>query len=534
MNIDIKQKLRYAAFSIGTLTVILTASACARPQATAGTIVVEIVTSTESTQHTLPSGSTVQEALNGAGFELGTLDRVDPPGYTVLSNESVVTIVRVVEEFEIENETIPFPSQTVRNEALPEGETLLIQPGENGVQEITFRIVIEEGQEVARSPVKTVIIKEAIPEIIMIGTQASFTPVPIEGSLVYIAGGNVWLIEGNTGNRRAIIVSGDIDGRILKISPDGRWLLFTRSLDDEEGTINSLWAYSLADSEIDEVELDVENVIHFADWVPNASVNTITYSTVEPSPSPPGWQANNDLKSLTLSDSGRVGNRETILEANSGGQYGWWGTDFAWGWNRHDLAYMRADSIGLVDIPAGEIIPIYDIVPFQTLGDWAWVPGLSWSQDGQNIYYVDHGAPVGIESPQASPVFNLSAGTTSGTESLELVDRTGMFAYPSVSPRLDVQTAEIAFNVAFLQAIAPLESGDSTYRLTVMDRDGSDLRALFPPEGETGLQPDEPVWSPDGQLVAVIYRGDLWIVEVGSGIGNRLTGDAQTTGLDWN
>ena len=534
MNIDIKKKLRYAAISIGALTVILTASACARPQATAGTIDVEIVTGTESTQHTLPSGSTVQQALNSAGFELGTLDRVDPPGYTVLSNESVVTIVRVVEEFEIENETVPFPSQTVRNEALPEGETLLIQPGENGVQEITFRIVIEEGQEVARSPVKTVIIEEAIPEIIMIGTQASFTPVPIEGSLAYIAGGNVWLIEGNTGNRRAIIVSGDIDGRVLKISPDGRWLLFTRSLDDEEGTINSLWTYSLADSEIGEVELDVENVIHFADWVPNTSVNTITYSTVEPSPSPPGWQANNDLKSLTLSDSGRVGNRETILEANSGGQYGWWGTDFAWGWDRHDLAYMRADSIGLVDIPAGEIIPIYDIVPFQTLGDWAWVPGLSWSQDGQNIYYVDHGAPVGIESPQASPVFKLSAGTTSGTESLELVDRTGMFAYPSVSPRLDVQTAEIAFNVAFLQAIAPLESGDSTYRLTVMDRDGSDLRALFPPEGETGLQPDEPVWSPDGQLVAVIYRGDLWIVEVGTGIGSRLTGDAQTTGLDWN
>ena len=183
MNIDIKHKLRYAAFSFGALTVILTMSACARPQATAGMIVVEIATSTESTQHTLPSGSTVQQALNSAGFELGTLDRVDPPGYTVLSNGSVVTIVRVVEEFEIENETIPFPSQTVRNEALPEGETLLIQPGENGVQEITFRIVIEEGQEVARSPVKTVIIKEAIPEIIMIGTQASFTPVPIEGSL---------------------------------------------------------------------------------------------------------------------------------------------------------------------------------------------------------------------------------------------------------------------------------------------------------------------------------------------------------------
>ena len=529
MNIDFRPRVLILA----SLIVVLTLS-CARPQATAGTITVKVTTAEGSTEHTIVSGSTVQQALESLGMELGALDRVNPPSYTVLSDGAEVEITRVEEVFEIETVTIPFPSQTVRNEALPEGESILIQPGENGTQEITLRIVVEEGDEVARSPIKTVIIKEPVPEIIMIGAQASFTPVPIEGSLVYIAGGNAWLIEGNTGNRRAIVVTGDLDGRVLELSPDNRWLLFTRAHADDEDIINSLWALSLNDADVGEIEIGVENIIHFANWMPNASVNTVYYSTVEPSPSPPGWQANNDLKSFTLSDSGRVGNRETIIEANSGGQYGWWGTDYKWGWDRNELAYMRADSVGLVDVIDGETTPIYEIIPFQTLGDWAWVPGLSWSHDGQNLYFANHGVPIGIESPQASPIFHVAAGTIEAQPSVLLIERAGMFSYPNVSPRLDVNTAEIAFKVAFLQAIAPLESSDSTYRLGVMDRDGSNSRILFPPEGETGLQPGEPKWSADGKLIGIIYRGDLWVVEVASGIGSKLTGDGQTIGLDWN
>jgi hypothetical protein len=111
-----------------------------------------------------------------------------------------------------------------------------------------------------------------------------------------------------------------------------------------------------------------------------------------------------------------------------------------------------------------------------------------------------------------------------------------MFAYPSVSPILDVDTPEIAYKVAFLQAINPLESKDSTYRLAVMDRDGSNHRVIFPGEGQPGLDPvlPGPVWSPSGERIALIYRGNLWVVDVQTGIGQQLTNDGQARLIDWS
>ncbi|MGH2606770.1 MAG: TolB family protein, partial [Anaerolineales bacterium] len=146
---------------------------------------------------------------------------------------------------------------------------------------------------------------------------------------------------------------------------------------------------------------------------------------------------------------------------------------------------------------------------------------------------VDHGAPIGLEGPAASPVFDLVARTGPGGLSLTLTERAGMFAAPSVSPTEDLPSGESAYTLAFLQALAPLESEESGYSLTVMDRDGSNRRRLFPPEGEPGLEAQQPVWAPSGDRLAVIHRGDLWVVDMTTGLGQRLTGDGLTTVCDW-
>src|SRR3990170_4923799 len=137
------------------LIVILAAGllACAGPQTTAGEIEITIDVAGQRQGFSVPSGSTVQQALQSAGVELGAIDRVTPPGYTVLTGGSTISITRASERFEIETVVLPFERQTIRNEALPEGETRLLQPGVNGEHEITFRIVEEGGLEVSRTRV---------------------------------------------------------------------------------------------------------------------------------------------------------------------------------------------------------------------------------------------------------------------------------------------------------------------------------------------------------------------------------------------
>jgi len=177
----------------------------------------------------LPAASSVQTALDQAGITLGNLDRVDPPSYTILKTGDVVRVTRVREEFSVKELTIPFDHRTLNNETLPEGQVLLVQRGVNGVEQVTYRQVFENDQEVSNTIFKSEVITEPLPEIIMVGVQKPFTPVSIPGKLVYLTAGNAWLMETTTGNRRPILTTGDLDGRVFRISPQGDWLLFTRA-----------------------------------------------------------------------------------------------------------------------------------------------------------------------------------------------------------------------------------------------------------------------------------------------------------------
>jgi hypothetical protein len=514
------------------LILVSTLAACASPRATAETIRVQVAADGETASISLPSGSTVQAALEAAGITLGDLDRVQPASYTVLDEGALVQIQRVTERFEIETTTIPFERQTIRNEGIPQGETILLQPGSNGTQETTYRVVMEEGEPVSRTPVKTTMLDEPKAEIIMIGSQAWYAPLEIEGRLAYVSTGNAWLMQESTGNRLPLVSSGDLDGRAFKLSPDGGWLLYSRAELENDDIINTLWLSSTRDLGLNPIDLKAQNVIHFAAWSPDPSELIIAYSTAEISPSPPGWQANNDLWMIAFDPIERRYFKRELIPSNAGGQYGWWGSAFTWSPDGSKLAYARADSIGIVRLDDPAFEQLLEIAPYQTLGDWAWVPGVAWGRDNETLYFVDHGEPIGLEGRMASPVFDLAARPGLGGNLLSLASRTGMFASPSVSG-VGVESWEAGYRIAYLQAITPLRSENSRYRLVVIDRDGSNRRVLFPPDGEAGIEPQHVVWSPDGERIALTVRGDLWIVDVASGQAQQITGEGQTAAFDW-
>ena len=512
--------------------------------ATQEMINVVIIADGKEVSVSVPVGDTVEETLDAAGITLGSTDRIEPGVYEVLSSETLVRVIRVKEEFTVEQEIIPFERKILQTESLPEGRTLLAQKGENGLREITLRHIYEDGVEISNKQMsESRIIEDAIPEIVMVGIQAPFTPIPIPGRIVYLLGGNAWMMEETTGNRRPVVTTGDLDGRIFSLSPDGTWLLFTRR-SIEKDQINSLWAAWL-DSETGQeslVDLKVPNIVHFADWVPISTNNKIVFSTVEPRSTAPGWQANNDLVTLNFSPSGWLSKWGYYVDANSGGVYGWWGTNFAWEPGGGRLAYARPDGIGLVNLEDGSFQSIMDILPLQTKGDWAWVPWITWGANGEALFVVNHLPQSGAPSLEESQIFDLAVVSFSQGSPFTIVSQTGMFAYPMASPRLNPEGIE--YKVAYLQALFPLQSDSSRYRLMSMDRDGSNQVELFPPEGQPGLEPQRVAWSPTPlkdtthHALAVIYQGNLWLVDVNPdrSAGKQawqITGDGLSSRVVW-
>lgn len=526
-------RIKHLTLTLALLPIIIFTAAC---QTQPNQIFVEV----DGTRQTLTTeATTVREVLAEANVVLGPQDRVDPDLYVELEPGLTIVVIRVREEIETERRVVPFERQTVVNEALAAGESRIAQLGANGEDEVAIRVVYENGIEIGRTEVSRAVVIEPVPEILVVGPQDTLPPVPIEGTVTYISNGNAWLMRDSSSSRRALTTNGNLDGRVFSLAPDGRRLLYTTELPNEiELPINEMWLASTTIVGEMPITLGIRGVLHAA-WSPVVTESLVLYSTARRTSGPPGWQANNDLWLLSLpasSSSETAENNESpepvpLIPPNTAGLYPWWGTSFAWSPDGTQLAYARPDQIGVIDLtdiaaeasPGDYTTPLVDFPPLQTFSDWAWVPGLSWSPDGQFVAAAVHGPPLASEPPEESPVFDLWLISTAGTISAKVAGSVGMWTNPAWG----------AAGIAFGQAVEPLRSMSSRYSIQLIDKDGSNKHQIFPFREELGVQLPELVWSPDGDELLFIYNGNLHLISRGGGVSRQLSSDGQASQPRW-
>ncbi|MGD8518276.1 MAG: G5 domain-containing protein, partial [Anaerolineae bacterium] len=271
---------------------------------------------------------TVRDILEHMEIDLGPLDRVEPDLYVEATDGLDVVVTRVEEAFETERQVLPFVRETVRSEAVPEGQLRLLQPGLNGEEEITYKVTLEDGVEVAREEVRREVVVDPVKEIVLVGVQGELAAVPVTGTIVYLSGGNAWLVRESTDLRRNITGSGDLDGRVFALSNDGAYLVFTRGMQgDVDTALNSLWLARTSLVGEEPQYLGITGVI-WAGWAPDG--RRVAYSTAERSGGVPGWKANNDLWLITFPEEDGEGEIviEQLLEATAEIPYAWWGRTY--------------------------------------------------------------------------------------------------------------------------------------------------------------------------------------------------------------
>lgn len=484
----------------------------------------------------------VDEFLRRIGANVGDLDRVNPSRFTQIEDGMTITIVRVAEEVTCSEEEYPFETRRIPTDALDPGEEAIAQDGENGIMQTCERCIYENGVQTTCSVTSQTPIKEAKEQIIYYGTGGVDVPIVVEGKLAYTASGQAWLIEGNARNKRPLTTEGKLDGRVFDLSPNGRQLLFTRSTDDttDPDFSNELWAI-LDTGNPEPLRLLPDNVISGA-WFPGASF-TISYSTAEPRTEFPGWEAYNDMYIMRIdSQTGETLDLEDVVGVNAIGIYSYWGATYEWSPDGKVLAWSRADSVGLVDLEKGDFITLLTFPHFDPaiVANWVWQPEIHWSQDSTMLITTLHGAPYGGESPVNSVIFDIAVlSPERGLVINAAIPKAGIWAQPRYSPIQQNSAGFPEYQIAYLQARDPLNSLGGEYDLVVADRDGSNPRAIFPSDGRPGIrpfneaQPTDFVWSPSGSHIAIIYQGNLWIVEVASGLAQQITTDGQASHPRW-
>ena len=469
---------------------------------------------------------TVNDLLRDANVNVSELDRVNPQPFTQITNGMVITVVRVVEETECEDVEIPYRQRTVLNEGLLSGEERIGQSGRNGAEQVCYRVRVEDG--VRQQPVEISRTELTAPqdEIVYVGPTGAVDPVPVPGTLAYISNGNAWVIRGSSTNKRPVTTTSDLDEFVFAVSGDGEKLLYTRSLGSQEVFENELWLINDIHTKASQpVKLVPQNALQ-AHWIPGLT-NTISYSTAESSETAPGWRALNDLWAMRINpETGEALNIEQIIEPSSFGLYSWWGTRYVWAPQGDRLAWVRADAIGLFDLETEESTTVVEFPVFNTRQSWSWRSTVSWGANGDMLATTLH-VPVGNYPPETSPAFTASVVSSDGGFVARVVENSGIWSTPQFS------TTDNTY-LAYLKSRDPFNSINGQYDLFVADRDGSNARRLFPTnERDAGITAREFVWGPEGRRIALVYQGNLWMIDVETEAVHQLTLDGGASVPYW-
>ena len=114
---------------------------------------------------------TVAELIKEKHIRLAKDDQVTPAPTTPIAAAQQIFIERNGVKIESETQTIAMPVQTILDNTLAYGTSAVRQAGSAGQQIVTYQINLQNGKEVSRTPIQTVVTQPAVTEIVVQGTN---------------------------------------------------------------------------------------------------------------------------------------------------------------------------------------------------------------------------------------------------------------------------------------------------------------------------------------------------------------------------
>lgn len=118
---------------------------------------------------------TVGEMLTEKGIELSENDRVTPDKDTPITEGLIVKVWREGKQTITVDEEVPFETEKIEDANQPVGYSLVKTAGIKGTRNVTYEIIMADGQEVSRTEIASLVTKQPQKEVKIVGTQNNFS-----------------------------------------------------------------------------------------------------------------------------------------------------------------------------------------------------------------------------------------------------------------------------------------------------------------------------------------------------------------------
>lgn len=125
-------------------------------------------------------GTTVEAMLKEKGIKLGANDRISVSPSTAIAPDLTVRVWREGKQTVTVEEEIDFEIEKVKDADRPTGYKEVKTPGVKGSRSVTYEVVVQDGKEVARTEIASLVGKEPVKQVEVVGSKLPTPTNPTE------------------------------------------------------------------------------------------------------------------------------------------------------------------------------------------------------------------------------------------------------------------------------------------------------------------------------------------------------------------
>jgi resuscitation-promoting factor RpfB len=135
------------------------------------------------------TGLTVHDLLHEHAVLLGPSDVVSPDSAARVADGMIVAVARAAPDSPTDDVAVPFITQQRTDTSLEPGRTRVVQEGADGLDRITYRVLVRGGRVVGRTVISTITIRKPEPRIVAVGPPASESRRPAVAATAHLQEG---------------------------------------------------------------------------------------------------------------------------------------------------------------------------------------------------------------------------------------------------------------------------------------------------------------------------------------------------------